>query len=89
MTGDEPNDPGAYEFCADMPGMYHNRAAGFAFADGHSVIQRWLDPRTTPPLQPPVVGPSGATGPAVPSLVVPLDTDVRWLQLHTVKAMPQ
>jgi prepilin-type N-terminal cleavage/methylation domain-containing protein/prepilin-type processing-associated H-X9-DG protein len=88
MAGDEPNEPGIYEFCADMPGMYHNRAAGFAFADGHSIIQRWLDPRTTPPLQPPVIGPSGTTGPAVPNLVVPLDTDVRWLQLHAVKAKP-
>ncbi len=86
MTGDEPNDPDVYEFNADMPGMYHNRAAGFAFADGHCIIQHWLDPRTTPPLQPPVIGPSGATGPAVPSLVVPFDKDVRWLHLHTVKA---
>ncbi len=34
----------------DYPASYHNRAAGFAFADGHSEIHRWVDPRTTPPL---------------------------------------
>jgi hypothetical protein len=30
----------------DWPGTYHNMAAGFAFADGHSEVHRWLDPRT-------------------------------------------
>jgi len=53
MTGDNgdlPPTTGAYEFTQDMPGMYHNLAAGFAFADGHSEIHKWLDHRTTPPL---------------------------------------
>jgi prepilin-type N-terminal cleavage/methylation domain-containing protein/prepilin-type processing-associated H-X9-DG protein len=27
----------------DAPGSYHNGACGFAFADGHSEIHRWLD----------------------------------------------
>jgi len=35
----------------DYPASYHNRAAGFAFADGHSEIHRWLDARTTPALR--------------------------------------
>jgi len=30
----------------DYPASYHNKAAGFSFADGHSEIHRWLDPRT-------------------------------------------
>jgi len=30
----------------DWPGTYHNNAAGIAFADGHSEIHKWLDPRT-------------------------------------------
>lgn len=30
----------------DAPAVYHNNAAGFAFADGHSIIQKWRDPRT-------------------------------------------
>jgi prepilin-type N-terminal cleavage/methylation domain-containing protein/prepilin-type processing-associated H-X9-DG protein len=85
MTGDVPAQPGLYEFSEDMPGMYHNRSAGFAFADGHASIEHWLDIRTTPPLDP-----STATdgGPAVPALFVPRDVDVRWLQLHSVRAIP-
>ena len=85
MMGDNPNDPALYEFNEDMPGMYHNLSAGYAFADGHASIQHWLDSRTTPPLDP-----STATdgGPAVPVLVVPGDVDVRWIQIHSVKALP-
>ncbi len=30
----------------DWPGYYHNGAAGFAFADGHSEIKKWNDNRT-------------------------------------------
>ena len=44
MAGDTPNQPANYAFSEDMPGMYHNRSAGFAFADGHATIQHWLDP---------------------------------------------
>lgn len=42
---------GWYVFCndgpegrlwSDLPASYHNGAAGFAFADGHSDIKRWL-----------------------------------------------
>jgi prepilin-type N-terminal cleavage/methylation domain-containing protein/prepilin-type processing-associated H-X9-DG protein len=89
MAGDNPNDPDLYEFSEDMPGMYHDRSAGFAFADGHASIQHWLDYRTTPPLQRPRPGPSGSTGPAVPTLYVPYDKDVRWLQLHSVRPLAQ
>jgi prepilin-type processing-associated H-X9-DG protein len=90
MSGDSPNVPSQYKFNEDMPGMYHDRSAGFAFADGHASIQHWLDYRTTPPLQPPEQGGSGSTGPAAPNpLVVPRDVDVRWIQLHTVRPVPQ
>ena len=34
----------------DWPASYHNRAGGFSFADGHSEIKKWQDPRTMPPL---------------------------------------
>jgi prepilin-type N-terminal cleavage/methylation domain-containing protein/prepilin-type processing-associated H-X9-DG protein len=88
MSGDTPNAPSKYEFNEDMPGMYHDRSAGYAFADGHASIQHWLDYRTTPPLQGPEQGSSGSTGPAVPPLVVPRDVDVRWIQLHTVRPIP-
>lgn len=32
----------------DFPASYHNGAGGLAFADGHSEIHKWLDPRTKP-----------------------------------------
>lgn len=35
----------------DYPAGYHNRAGGFSFADGHSEIKKWKDPRTVPPLR--------------------------------------
>ncbi len=34
----------------DYPASYHNGAAGIAFADGHSEIHKWIDPRTRPQL---------------------------------------
>ena len=34
----------------DWPASYHNRAGGFSFADGHSEIKKWRDPRTMPAL---------------------------------------
>ena len=34
----------------DIPASYHNGAAGLGFADGHSELHRWIDPRTKPPV---------------------------------------
>lgn len=34
----------------DMPASYHNSACGFAFADGHSEIKKWVVGRTTVPV---------------------------------------
>jgi hypothetical protein len=42
-----PNEPTTL---VDVPASYHDAAAGFAFADGHSEIHRWHDKRTMPPL---------------------------------------
>jgi prepilin-type processing-associated H-X9-DG protein len=76
MTGyANPVNPGAYAFTTDLPGMYHNLAAGFSFADGHSEMHRWRDPRTTPPL---VVGGDMSTVPQ--STPAPNSVDVAWLQ---------
>src|ERR1035437_5026304 len=41
---------GLYEWNEDLPASYHNRACGFSFADGHSEIRRWKDPKTMPPV---------------------------------------
>ena len=35
----------------DCPASYHNGACGFAFADGHSEIHRWVDSRTRIPVK--------------------------------------
>jgi len=48
MTG-YPNP--AQTTLPDVPASYHNGACGFAFADGHSEIHRWLDQRTKPPVK--------------------------------------
>lgn len=48
MTG-YPDQPSAWKI-VDYPASYHNNAAGFSFADGHSELKKWLDPRTTPKL---------------------------------------
>ena len=44
-------DPTKTGFFQDMPASYHHRAGGLSFADGHSEIKRWRDPRTMPPMK--------------------------------------
>jgi prepilin-type N-terminal cleavage/methylation domain-containing protein len=56
----------------DYPASYHCGACGFAFADGHSEIHKWRDPRTTPPLQ------SGIQL----NVASPNNKDVLWMQQH-------
>lgn len=77
MDGYYPSNPGLYTFDQDLPGMYHNRACGFSFCDGHSEIKKWLDGRTTPPLQ---IGTY-----VINTWHVPRDVDVAWLQDHTTR----
>jgi prepilin-type N-terminal cleavage/methylation domain-containing protein/prepilin-type processing-associated H-X9-DG protein len=55
----------------DWPGSYHNNACGFAFADGHSEIHKWKDPRTK------VVGGN------VSRKAVPNSVDYKWIAEHT------
>ena len=61
----------------DYPASYHNRAAGFAFADGHSEIHRWRDPRTMPVLK---------EGQPLPlNQPSPNNQDVWWMQDHSTR----
>jgi len=53
----------------DFPGIYHNFACGFAFADGHSEIHKWKDPRTK--------------ADAAASYDVPGSKDWEWIQERT------
>jgi prepilin-type processing-associated H-X9-DG protein len=70
MTG-WPNQPASIGFY-DLPGMYHNRACGFSFADGHAEIKKWQDSRTTPALV--------ANGEVNDGFRSPRNPDVTWLQ---------
>jgi prepilin-type N-terminal cleavage/methylation domain-containing protein/prepilin-type processing-associated H-X9-DG protein len=45
-----PDKPAQWRI-VDYPAGYHNRAAGLSFADGHSEIRKWRDPRTVPALR--------------------------------------
>jgi len=45
MGGYDPNSPGSLAF-VDDPATYHNKAGSLSFADGHSEIHKWRDPRT-------------------------------------------
>ncbi len=35
----------------DLPASYHNGACGFAFADGHAEIKKWVDSTTKQPIR--------------------------------------
>ena len=59
----------------DYPASYHLRAAGLNFADGHSEIHRWQDPRTNPTLRPGQY--------LTLNTNMPGNQDVKWLQEHS------
>jgi prepilin-type N-terminal cleavage/methylation domain-containing protein len=61
----------------DYPASYHNLAGGLAFADGHSEVRKWRDPRTTP-----VLKRGGGLPLNVPS---PNNQDVYWLMERTTR----
>jgi len=69
------NQRGAGCYLVDYPACYHNGAAGLNFADGHSEIHKWRDPRTTPPMKQNVNITLN-----VPS---PNNQDIAWLQDRT------
>jgi prepilin-type N-terminal cleavage/methylation domain-containing protein/prepilin-type processing-associated H-X9-DG protein len=60
----------------DRPAYYHNRATGYAFADGHSEIHKWTDGRTMDAIVPGVVPPT-------PTFSNPTNSDIAWIQDHT------
>ena len=55
----------------DYPASYHNGACGFSFADGHSEIKKWTDPRTVVPAN---------YGTKIPlNVATPNNRDVLWM----------
>jgi prepilin-type N-terminal cleavage/methylation domain-containing protein/prepilin-type processing-associated H-X9-DG protein len=61
---------------ANTPASYHNRAATLSFADGHSEIKVWKDPRTFPPI---------TKRDRALNLPTPNNVDVDWLQDHSTR----
>jgi len=74
MGSYDPSKPAAHTI-VDYPASYHNRAAGYAFADGHSEVHKWTDPRTTPVLKPGQLIPLGVASPN--------NRDIDWIQERT------
>jgi prepilin-type N-terminal cleavage/methylation domain-containing protein/prepilin-type processing-associated H-X9-DG protein len=70
MTG-FPGEGARYRM-VDIPASYHAGSGGFSFADGHSELRRWKDPRTTPLLRPGVIIPYDQPAPN--------NRDIAWLQ---------
>lgn len=61
----------------DYPASYHNKAGGFAFADGHSEVRRWVDPRTTPALKKGVEIPLNVPSPSNPDVLWMMERSTR------------
>ena len=61
---------------AEFPAYWHNGAAGFAFADGHVELHRWIDARTRRPLDDEMPFDSSGSSKLVRS---PNNADVHWL----------
>ena len=71
MNGYNPRKPTATRW-VDYPASYHNNAGGVTLADGHAVIKKWVDARTSVPIR------KGVNIPIfVPS---PKNADILWLQ---------
>jgi prepilin-type N-terminal cleavage/methylation domain-containing protein/prepilin-type processing-associated H-X9-DG protein len=70
----------ATTWIVDYPASYHNRAAGFSFADGHSEIRKWVDPRTVPVLKKNQSLPLNVSSPN--------NRDVLWLQDRATRRLP-
>jgi prepilin-type N-terminal cleavage/methylation domain-containing protein len=74
MTSFDPMRPTG-DIIVDYPAGYHNRAGGMSYADGHSEIKKWLDPRTVPVLKKGQLIPLGVASPN--------NKDVEFMQLRT------
>jgi prepilin-type N-terminal cleavage/methylation domain-containing protein len=66
-----PRKPADYRLY-NWPASYHDRAGALNFADGHSEIRHWRDPRTRPPVKNQQLDPLNGTA-------MPNNADVGWL----------
>lgn len=79
-SGTKAAVPAAYGI-VDYPAAYHNNAGGFSFADGHSEIKKWVDPRTRPPLQ-------KGVNIDFNFKPTPNNKDVEWMQERATRRIP-
>jgi prepilin-type N-terminal cleavage/methylation domain-containing protein/prepilin-type processing-associated H-X9-DG protein len=70
-----PDQPRKHHL-VNTPASYHNHAATLSFADGHSEIKVWQDPRTFPPI-------SKKDRPL--NIASPNNRDVLWLQERSTR----
>lgn len=79
MNGYNPRNPNATRW-VDYPAHYHNNAGGVTLADGHAVIKKWVDPRTSVPIR---------KGVSIPIFVSsPKNADILWLQHRSAPPKP-
>lgn len=69
-TGNGPAELSAW---SDLPASYHNGAAGFSFADGHSEIHKWINKNST--VKPSVMNGIGG----LPLTVIGSRVDIVWV----------
>jgi prepilin-type N-terminal cleavage/methylation domain-containing protein/prepilin-type processing-associated H-X9-DG protein len=74
-----PDNPQQWKI-VDFPASYHNGAAGFSFADGHSEIKKWLDKRTMPTLKKGGEIPLNVSSPKKPDVLWMMDRSTRKLK---------
>ena len=71
-----PDRPQSWKI-VDYPASYHGGAGGLSFADGHSEIKKWKDPRTMPVLK---------KGQLIPlNVSSPNNQDVFWLMERSTR----
>ena len=74
MNGYNPANPDILKW-VDYPSSYHNNSGGISFIDGHAIIKRWIDPRTTVPI---------VKGVNIPiSVRSPKNKDISWFQARS------
>jgi len=68
----------------DQPASYHNGAAGFSFADGHSEIHKWTGSLSTPQAMKITTTYNGVTATTVGAK----DRDISWMSYHAGRRVP-
>ena len=76
----DPSYSGSSAAFVDGPGLLHAGGCGFGFADGHSEIRKWKDPRTRGPIFQTHYKDNGYAG---VGYQMPNNPDVAWIQSHT------